>query len=64
MTKRETVARVRLLSQARQGKYGPMPEDPSVWWQQIERIAAELDLPITFAEWDSVSVKQIKQDVD
>jgi len=61
VSRREILARVRRLSIARVSRHGPvMPEDPGVWWQQIETLAAELAIPITYDEWLSVS-KQRKE---
>lgn len=56
MTRRELLHRARLLSSARRQKHGVVPDDAGVWWQQIEALAAELALPITWAEWHSVRV--------
>lgn len=56
MTPGELLARARLLSAARAAKNGPLPADAGVWWQQIEALAAEFDMPITWAEWHSVTV--------
>jgi hypothetical protein len=55
MTRGELLARVRLLSSARRAHKGPLPDDAGVWWQQIEALAAEFDLPITWAEWHSLT---------
>jgi hypothetical protein len=56
VTRGELLVRTRLLSSARRAREGPLPSDAGVWWQQIEALAAELDLPITWAEWHSVTV--------
>jgi hypothetical protein len=58
VTRRELLHRARLLSNARVARNGNMPDDPAKWWQQIEAVAAELDLPITWDEWHSVSRKR------
>jgi hypothetical protein len=58
MTRGELLVRARLLSAARRARNGPLPDDAGVWWQQIEALAAELDLPITWAEWHSVTVSR------
>ena len=58
MTRGELLVRARLLSSARRAKDGPLPADAGLWWQQIEAVAAELDLPITWAEWHSVTVSR------
>jgi hypothetical protein len=58
MTHDELLARVRLLSSARAASKGPLPADAGVWWQQIEALAAEYDMPITWAEWHSVTVSR------
>ena len=52
------LARARLLSSARRHKHGAIPDDAGVWWQQIEALAVELDMPITWAEWHSLSVSR------
>jgi hypothetical protein len=58
MTHDELLARARLLSAARVARHGSPPADATVWWQQVEALAAELDMPITWAEWHSVSVSR------
>jgi hypothetical protein len=59
MTRREVLLhRARLLSSARRQKHGAVPDDAGLWWQQIEAVAAELNLPITWEEWHSVSRKR------
>lgn len=64
MSRAEILARVRLLSIARVSKHGPvMPEDPGVWWQQIEALAVELSIPITWEEWCAVS-KHRRREID
>jgi len=55
MSRRDILARVRRLSIARVARHGPLPADPGVWWQQIETLAVELAVPITWDEWLSVS---------
>jgi len=63
MSRREILQRVRLLSQARIAKHGPdMPDDPGLWWQQIEAIAADLAVPISWDEWCSVAKFQPRED--
>ena len=52
------LAKARLLSSARRQRHGVMPDDAAVWWQQIEALAVELDMPITWAEWHSLSVSR------
>jgi hypothetical protein len=39
-----------------------MPGDAGVWWQQIEALAAEFDMPITWAEWHSVTTSRQPED--
>jgi hypothetical protein len=56
MTRGELLVRARLLSSARRQRHGTMPDDAGVWWQQVEALAAEFELPITWAEWHSVNV--------
>jgi hypothetical protein len=58
VTRRELLHRTRLLSNARVASKGKIPDDPAKWWQQIEAVAAELNLPITWEEWHSVSRKR------
>jgi hypothetical protein len=58
VTRRELLHRARLLSSARAARFGNIPADAGKWWQQIETIAAEWDLPITWAEWHSVTVSR------
>lgn len=56
MTRRERLLHhARLLSSARRAKHGAIPDDAGVWWQQIEALAVELDLPITWDEWHALS---------
>lgn len=62
MSRRDILARVRLLSSARRGRHGVLPEDPAVWWEQIETLAVEMAVPITWAEWESVAKR--KPDVE
>jgi hypothetical protein len=63
MSRREILARVRRLSIARVSRHGPlMPEDPGVWWQQIEALATELSIPITWDEWCSVAKQRKESD--
>lgn len=63
MSQREILGRVRRLSSARVNKHGPvMPEDAGVWWQQIEALAIELKIPITYEEWQSVSKRRIESE--
>ena len=54
--RRELLDRARLLSSARRQRHGVMPDDAAVWWQQIEALAAELQLPITWDEWHALNV--------
>jgi hypothetical protein len=58
VTRRELLHRARLLSSARSARFGKIPDDATKWWQQIETIAAEYDLPITWAEWHSITQKR------
>ena len=58
MTRAELLHRARLLSSARAQRFGKIPDDAIKWWQQIETIAAEWDLPITWDEWHSVTVSR------
>jgi hypothetical protein len=58
VTRRELLHRTRLLSNARVAANGKIPDDGAKWWQQIEALAAELNLPITWEEWHSVSRKR------
>jgi hypothetical protein len=58
VTRRELLERARLLSSARAQRFGKLPSDALKWWQQIETIAAEYDLPITWDEWHSITQKR------
>jgi hypothetical protein len=55
MTRRELHDRVCLLSSARRQRHGVIPDDAGVWWQQIEALALEFALPITWEEWHSIT---------
>jgi hypothetical protein len=50
-TRRRLARTVHRLSSLRVAKYGKPPDDNGTWWQQIEALAAEQHLPITWDEW-------------
>lgn len=52
---RDRDRRVALVSQARAGRFGTMPDDAAVWWQQMQTVAAELGITIT---WDEVQARR------
>ena len=58
MTRAELLHRVRLLSSARTQHYGKIPADAGKWWQQIEALQAEYNMPVTWAEWHSLTVSR------
>jgi hypothetical protein len=58
VTRAELLERARLLSSARALHYGKIPADAAKWWQQIEALQAEYNLPITWAEWHSLTVSR------
>jgi hypothetical protein len=54
-TRRRLARTVRRLSSVRAAKHGRLPEHNGTWWAQIEALAAEHQLPISWEEWCEVS---------
>jgi hypothetical protein len=59
MTRDELIYRARLLSSARSLHHGKIPPDTAKWWEQIQAVALEYNLPISWDEWHSISEKRL-----
>jgi hypothetical protein len=51
---RERQRKVAVVSQARLGRYRAITDDPVIWWDQMQTVAAELGVSIT---WDEVQAR-------
>jgi hypothetical protein len=52
------IARLRTLSTARRMKFGELPADQSVWWQQVQMVGEELGLPLSWEDYQLVVTEQ------
>jgi hypothetical protein len=58
-TERDRRRRLARLSSARHSKFGALPDDAALWWQQLQAVAADLGIAVT---WDDVQAPVINSD--